>query len=241
MRTCLYSLSQLDGLDPSGSSRIARQLKFVEHHWKIRDEMGFTDIVFSDNGSSREWLNEFLSFTGGCESTSLAEVAFSGRPIKIYKFEERLEPRSTFSLDDPRHIHDYPYCWRGMAFIKELFAYYDKVIFIDSDCFVLSPRFAKYIRDFSSGWSTIWCPKHRFPDASFQIITKDSVNFHSFSMVPWKNNIGRLMEWALPFNEIRMDFIADRFGEDRCPALPTMDFYGQCPVDIEMQFRHEPK
>ncbi len=238
MKTCLYSLSQLDGVDPSGSSRFDRQLKFVNHYWKLRDLMGFDSIIFSDNGSSADGMVEFLNVTGADASENGNKLLSGDAQIKIFKFNERLEPRSEFPPNDPRHGLDYPYCWRGLDFVDALLSHYDKVVFIDSDCFVLSPRFAKYIKSVSKGWETVWCPKHSFPDASFQIITQCE-NFELFTTMPWSKNNGRLMEWALPFTNVRMDFVADRFGESREDPTDEMDFYGQCPVDIEMRFRHE--
>jgi hypothetical protein len=52
----------------------------------------------------------------------------------------------------------------------------------------------------------------------------------------WEQHIGKCMEKALPYTHVSMDFRADRFGETRVPQTPEMDYYGQCPLDIELVF-----
>ena len=52
---------------------------------------------------------------------------------------------------------------------------FGKVIHIESDSFVRGDRLKAYINDASSGWTALWCPRHRMPESAIQIIAGSAV------------------------------------------------------------------
>lgn len=239
MKTCLFSLSFLEGFDKSGSKRTERMTRFIKYYMPLKDELGFDTLVIADNGSPEDMVLPFLHQVGyPALVTDNAHRLLHDPMDSTLRFllMERLHFGTTFPKSDPRHHLDYPYCWRGFELIRKLFQSYDKVIFIDSDCYVLSGRLAEYIREFDNGWATLWCPRYTFPEATLQVIMKRPFE-ERYPKGPWELNIGRLMEWALPYTRIETKFVSDRYGETRVPVNDSMDYYSQAPIDIEMRYR----
>lgn len=241
MKTCLFTLSYLDGVDKSGSSRLERNIKYLNYYWPLRKEFGFQTIAMVDNASSWENLHALqkaapfrMTFEDTAPPIDAKPYLFEYDRIRFFRFSEHLKAGERFFKGDPRHAVDYPYVWRGFAFINTLFHVlgYEKVILIDSDCFVLSPRLAHHIRDLKTTWWTVHCPKYDFPDASIQVITKDLFLDHDWSVLN-----GMVMEKILPFSWVDYSFNCDRYGEKNLPVTPEMDFYGQAPVSQQMNYR----
>ena len=215
IKTALYSLSYLDGFDASGSSRFDRQIKYVKFYESIKEELGFDRIEFYDNGSSMDYVKQFL------------------KEINCNSFI-----RETFHLQRGLN-YDYPYCWRGLHHIRRLILEgYDKIICIDSDTFVLTKRLANYIKNSNSGWEAFWSPKYQWPTSEFHILNKDKFEFFmGYTSTPWERMNGQCQERALPFSKITKSFIGDRYGEMRIPQQPEHDYYGQCAVETIMEFQ----
>lgn len=211
--TMLWTTTFLDGTDKSGSYRLARTHKWITYHMRLRNQLGFSRIFLLDNASS----------------TSLSY----GTPgIEFMQFNERL----TGSGDS------YPYCWRAVYHMSHILATrkIQKLIYIDNDGFVLSKKMADWIRDANTGWQTVWCKKYNFPEASIQIINEDAFPlFMDFTKGHYMEHCGKKMELVLPFTHVNKDLNCDRYGEDRVPPTKDMDFYSQCPVDIEMRYEND--
>ena len=133
----------------------------------------------------------------------------------------------------------YIYCWRHLYTIKILIQLgYQKIVFLDSDCFLLNGRICNYLESINSGWESFWIEKYKFPAAEFHVLCKDAFPiFEAFTSVPYERHLGKLMETALPFTRINKDFRVDRWGEDRIPQEPWMDVYCQAPVDLDLEFK----
>ena len=219
MKTCLFSLAYFDGEDDRGSNRLERNIKYVKYYAKLKEELGFDEIVLFDNASNEENIKKFIE-------------AVKDEPIQVVLCGSR------------EHLarkggYDYPYCWRGLHFMRDLIVkfQYKKIITIDSDGFVLSKKLSKYVKDASSGWEAFWCQKYNFPEAAFHILNADAMGyFMGYTCTPWERLNGQVMELALPFTKVNKEFVCDRFGEDRAPQSPVMDWYGQCPVDMELTY-----
>lgn len=61
MNTALFTSLYLDGEDKSGSNRLERAKKFIDHYQWIQEELGFQRFMMTDNGSSRENTLDFLN------------------------------------------------------------------------------------------------------------------------------------------------------------------------------------
>lgn len=216
MKTCLYTLSYLDGLSPCGGARLDRNIKYVDYYKKIKEELGFDHFVFADNASSLENVYKFKNSIG------LTDTVF-------HRFQEHLPRGAAYS---------YPYCWRGLNFIRLLIEDgYEKIIYIDSDGFILNSNLSEYVNQCDSGWEAFWCQKYQFPESAFHILNKDAFGiFDEYTKYGWKQLNGKMMETSLPFTLVNRDFNTDRFGENRTPQNDKMDFYGQCPVDMNMKY-----
>lgn len=126
----------------------------------------------------------------------------------LFRFTEHLGRRS---------LREFPGWWRSFTFasrIQEKYSF-DKIIHIESDAFVLSPRMAEYIKRLATGWTAFFCPSYKLPETAIQIICKDSLQelrkFWEYGNEFWQRSL--LAERTLPFTEIKKDFIGDRYGE----------------------------
>jgi hypothetical protein len=244
VKTCLFTLSYLDGVDNLGNNRLERNLKYLNYYWPLRKEFGFQKIVMADNCSSVKslaYLSDLAPASLGIQSEAQSSQLIPDFEIQLFRFEDHLAYGTTFPQDDPRSYYDYPYCWRGFDFLRRVFGHlnYDRVILIDSDGFVLSPRLAHFMRDIASGWTSFWCKKYGFPEASLQVIDRNSFRSRYFTE-PWQSHVGEIMEWSLPFTEVNRGFNCDRYGETRTPVSPDMDYYGQALNEMAMVYRGSP-
>lgn len=113
-------------------------------------------------------------------------------------------------------IHDYPGWFRSFSFAAKFAKKfnYDKIIHIESDAYVLSKNLIHYINNITDGWTTLWCPLHRYPETAIQIIGKDKINvlynIVSGGYGPYKN---KAIETCLPFTNINRQFKGDRYFE----------------------------
>lgn len=226
--SCLFTPCYLEGDDEFGSSRLERNKKYIAYYRKLKERIGFSRIVMVDNASPMELLKE-LGATVMAPDQELLLLGDSD--LHIFRYPEHLTRRGGA---------DYPYCWRALYFYRDLMSMgYQKIITCDSDGFILSGNLADRIRDTDRGWISFLCKKYNFPEASLHVLCKDAFQrFRSFCKEDFYHHNGKVMEVTLPFDHVSEVFDVDRYGENRTPVNPDMDYYGQCPVDIEMRF-HE--
>ena len=216
MKTCLYSLSYLDGLDNTGSSRLERQIKYVKYYSKLKEILGFEWIEFCENNSSKENINNFIYAV----SDQPGDIAFYSFPAHIPRGKD----------------YDMGYVWRGLHYIRELIEDgYEKIICIDSDGFVLTKRLADYIRNCNSGWVSLFNNYYNFPTAEMHILNKDKFEFFmGYTSTDWRVLNGQCQEKVLPFSDIERNFNTLRIGE-----YPTTDvkydFISQVPVSMKVE------
>lgn len=213
MKTALFSPSYLDGLDPLGSDRLIRNIRWAL--WNEKLKIG--DLWLCDNASSLESVQRLME----------------AWPVNIHRFTMHL-PRG--HGDNP-----YPYVWRGLWFIKQLIEDgYDKIITLDTDCFIVSQRLLDYVKAANSGWEVFWIPKYGFPSGELHILNRDAFPLYlEYTKGPWIDKVGQLFESALPFSKINKDFNTDRYGETRIPQTADMDGYFQAAVDVPLVFNME--
>ncbi len=225
MRACLYTTSFLDGKDGQGNDRLERNLKYLEYYGNLRDQLGFERMVFADNGSSEENRSKLMTWAriAGLDVTMLTFDPIAEIPAKVGVFH-------------------YPYCWRGLYAMEMMIdAGFDKIINIDSDCFVLTQKAADYIKGLDSGWTTFWCRKYRFPENAAHILCKDAFpRFLDFTReCKWEDRAtDKPMEKVLPFTHIDKELSCDRWGESKFKIRQNahQDIYCQTKIDIELVF-----
>ncbi len=207
MKFCLFLGTRLDGDNERGESRSQLFAKYLNFYEAIQEQLGIAQIVVVLNGCVVTKKSPFFRF-----------VAYSD-----------LLPRGLG--------YHYPYGWRMLYTARMFLHEYDKIIFLDVDGFILTKRLANWVRDLNTGWQALWCPKYKFPDANLMVLCKDSFDdFRHFTRGDYTDHLGLCMEKTLPFTHIERSFNADRYGEWRAPS-EGVDFYAQCPLDMEMRFR----
>lgn len=215
MNTCLFTPSYLDGVDPLGTDRFYRNVRYLNYYLKLKEKLGFNRIEFADNASSMHKVN-------------LLKDLFQ-RELTIFRYAEHL------GKEKQPHDNDYNYVWRAFYHIEALFNIYDKVILIDSDTFIVSPQMARYIRNCEKGWETFWIPMYDFASAEIQILNRDALQtLKKFVSTPYEKRNGTLMEKELPYTKINRNFVGNRYGELRLQQPKEADFYSQAPGDIDI-------
>lgn len=219
MNTCLITASYLDGVDGLGNDRMERNKFYLKYYAGIQQELGFQTVYFLDNGSSEK---------------SRLEIANYALSLGL-RFE--LMPYQSLARDGNGQPHDYPYLWRSLWMLKIFMTFYDKLLVIDSDAFILSQRLADWIKNRDTGWNALWCPKYAFPEAAIQILCKDTFGIYdAYTTPPWRSKLGLMMEHDIPFTHTFKDFIGDRFGEISRPQEPCFDFYCQSRLSVPLHF-----
>jgi hypothetical protein len=112
----------------------------------------------------------------------------------------------------------YPGWWRSflhaLNVARQLGA--QKIIHIESDAYVLSPKLAEHIRTINSGWTTLWSEHFRIPETAVQVICEDQFEaMASFQQKSQHELGGHLAENLLPFTCVDKRFKGDRYGDMR--------------------------
>lgn len=144
-------------------------------------------------------------------------------PVVLARFAERLGRAA---------VHDYPGWWRSFAFAADYAERYgfDKVVHVESDSYILSPRLHDYVNRLEHGWAALWCPRWSFPETCIQVIGPDLLPmlFDSAAQ-PYSAFAGRSVEKILPFTHVESNFKGDRYGEFRTELPLDCDYATQVP------------
>lgn len=110
----------------------------------------------------------------------------------------------------------YPGWWRSflhaVQIAKDLGV--EKIIHIESDAYILTPRLTDFINDIQSGWHVLWTPHYQFPETAIQVICKDQ--FGALEQLKQSNPsfaFSDIAEKVLPFTSINREFKGDRYSE----------------------------
>lgn len=214
MRTCLYTTNLLDGRDFYGTDRVYRTFRWLFWYENIKDLLGYDDIHILDDGSSRERLAIFDNIPN----------------LYVHTFNKIGKTG--------RHEHDYPWCWRGVYFMRDLIDKgYDKIINIDTDGFILNDRLAEFVGKKNNGWWTLTPREFRFPENALNVLNRDAFPvLQEFTKVPMDTHYGKILELTLPFTEVSDQFRTFRWGQDFVEQDDTMDFYCQAHQKIRLRY-----
>jgi hypothetical protein len=216
MKSILFSLCWLD--EPG---RFERYQKWLKYHLSIQKQVGFDTIVLVDNASHINTLRKL------CGKVIMYPQNYTiddgnNENIRILRYSDHL-PRSS-------HL-SYPYCWRGIKTAQDLVLSnpdLEKIILLDSDCYICSQKMADFVKNHSAGWYAMWCELHSFPEAAFQIISRPSFDLLlNFPLPSYNHYDGQHMEEILPFTKVIKSFKGDRYGETNAEQTVDMDYYAQ--------------
>ena len=211
MKTALLTTSYL-----IPKERYDKSIKFFNYYFN-QVQVPW-EIYFLDNASPIEELFEF------CKDVNSPFVA------TVLACETH--------YDRPTHL-DYKYLWRAVYRIQTLFKQgFDKVVYMDNDLYLLSPKIFKFIESIDEGWHTFYCKKHNFPETGIHIIHKNNKSYNNFVKGPTeeefinKYNL-KCMETTLPIENIHKEFNGDRWSEYGIAVQnPLWDFSAQTPLDM---------
>lgn len=138
-----------------------------------------------------------------------AATSLPGNASMIVRFDDNLGRHS---------VSAYPGWWRSflhsVQLARELGA--DKIIHIESDAYILSPRLADFINGVDNGWHVLWTERYQFPETAIQVICRDQFDaFEHFKSHHPDFDYGDLAEHILPFTDVHRQFTGDRYSEIR--------------------------
>lgn len=216
MKTALVVPCYLDGTYQGKHSRLERNIRYIQYYRKLKDKLGFDRFYLIDNGSSRENLDALMKAVGDYD-------------ITFIRYDYHI-PRGS--------IYDYPYLWRALWDFKKIIDDgYDKILSIDSDCFVLSDKLCSFIKDTNTGWQALYSKRYDFPETACFFLCKDTFPLYfEYTKGDWKDKNLLCMETELPFTNVLKCFNAERYGENGTPQTPEMDYYGQAPMDVKLVY-----
>lgn len=111
---------------------------------------------------------------------------------------------------------DYPGWWRSflhsVKVANELGV--DKIIHIESDAYIMTPRLVNFINEIESGWNVLWSPRYRFPETAIQVICRDQFEiFEKFKDKHPDYSFPDIAERLLPFTAVHKQFKGDRYSD----------------------------
>ncbi len=218
MKTLLFAPCYLDGDD-----RLVRNLKWLSYYRDLKGTLKYDDIYMVDNASSPENLKKL-------EPHWVPDLHIHKRHIHFARWQE--------------HAYAYWYVAFRNALEFAIENNYDKIIHVDTDVYLLTPKICDYVNNSNTGWISFWSEIHKYPDSTFQIINKDqfqnALQFYKedfLEFYPYD-----LAETRIPFTKVERQFVGDRYGDfDNRKQTPEMDFYGQCLVSNKLVFNIQEK
>ena len=110
----------------------------------------------------------------------------------------------------------YPGWFRSFTFAGRFAASrgFEKIVHIESDAFVISPRAVAWINDLEDGWETPFCVRYKIPESAIQVMAGSGLDaFFEVSHRPYSEQVGIEAEKCLPFTRIAKELTGDRYGE----------------------------
>lgn len=183
-----------------GDAWANRYARWVEHHQ--RHDLGARQIFLIDDASP------FVPPLPSLEAER--QLVLATHRVQVLRFPSRLGRAGRFS---------YPGWWRSFThsvkLARALGAH--KLIHVESDAFVLSPRLRSYIESLERGWTVLWTELHQIPETAIQVICRDQYDaLASFGDGRWQSHEGVAAETVLPFTQVVKHFKGDRYSEMKC-------------------------
>lgn len=182
---------------PSWESRYQRWLDYYENI-----PIDAVKKIMIDDGSPFLPPAEIINTVS--HSAPLAE---NGDKNLIIRFDNNLGRQSGA---------DYPGWWRSFLHsvnvANELGV--DKIIHIESDAYIMTPRLVNFINEIESGWNVLWSPRYRMPETAIQVICRDQFAiFEKFKDKHPDYFFPDIAEKLLPFTTVHKQFKGDRYSD----------------------------
>src|SRR5258708_4194171 len=207
--------------------QMRRYQRWINYYRSLMNELNADKLFLIDDGGTYDApsLNVLYDFL----PDKLTE------PVNVYRFNDNLGRNSNI---------DYPGWWRSFLFSYEIAKKYsyDKIIHIESDFFILSPKLKEFVRNTSHGWNCLYSQHFDFPESALQVICQDSYHLLDKLQTTTRENSYKAIDCAekmIPFTNIEKTFIGDRIGEDRVfaawmdkhiPLMNRLDYIAQVHI-----------
>jgi hypothetical protein len=182
--------------------------------------LGADQVLIVDDGSDTlpGWAG--LRIFSGADLADAARIGLHDGPV-LFHFTERLGRAD---------IYDFPGWYRSFVF-GALYAEangFDRVIHLESDAFLISPRAQANFRDFQDGWAALWSERYQFPEIAFQVVAGESLRtLAEFARRPYEALRLQVHETALPLTHVERGLTGDRYGEDTDQIPAGVDYAAQ--------------
>lgn len=180
---------------------LKRYKAWVDHYLPLLGELHADKLFLIDDGGDD--CSEFIHVVEDELPETLLPV------INLYRFRDNMGRKS---------VVQFPGWWRSFLFAIEIARKYGyrKMVHIESDFFVLSPRLRKFIRTTDHGWTGLYSNFYKFPETCLQVIGEDA--FDRFlelrqTLEERRYHADTYAELILPFTRVTREFIGDRFCE----------------------------
>jgi hypothetical protein len=199
MRTLLFCTSYAESVW-SWNDRWGRWLRAVSDPSLATDK-----ILIVDDGSPLlpNWSGVFV--------TDALSKFTSGNKVELHRFSDR-RGQKVNGQPFPGWYRSFSY-----AVLTAIDAGVDRIVHIEADAFLISQRARDFFNQFNSGWASLWCPTHRWPETTLQVISSQSFAACSeFFSRPYSAYIAeprREIEQLIPFTFVNKELVGDRYGE----------------------------
>lgn len=214
MKTCIVTTIWLG--DEAYKQKLIKLLGYYLTQCK---DLKFSEIIVIDNASDEKEIQKI-------------EALMIGEPVRFIRNSEH--------FDRPSHL-SYKYLWRAVYTLKDILKTYDKIIYIDSDFYILSSKMTNYINNLNSGWTTFWCTKHGFPETGCHILVNGTKQYENFVNKSWdqfvQDNNNMVMETRLPVTNVEKNMIGNRWSEYPKDIPEEADFSAQTLLETKVKFK----
>lgn len=188
-----------------------------------RPALGATTILLVDDGS--ETLPGWPGVAVRCGHALEDAARLPPRPgVMLYHFGKRLGRAA---------IYDFPGWHRSFAF-GALFGEahgFDRVVHLESDAHLISPRAHDWVRSVADAWAAPWCDKYNFPEIAVQVAAGSGVRaMADFARLPYDALRNEVHETALPLTHVERGLTGGRYGEDHDQIPSEADYSAQVQV-----------
>jgi hypothetical protein len=156
-------------------------------------------------------------------STGLEDAAFTPAHSKIllHHFQHRLGRRDV--MDFPGWYRSFVYAARYAEMLG-----FERIVHIESDAFLISPRAQAWFRDFAEGWAALWSTTYAMPESACQIAAGAGLGrLRDFVSQPYENLIGVSHEKSLRLTHIEKSLRGARYGETEIGIPHDADYAAQ--------------
>jgi hypothetical protein len=146
----------------------------------------------------------------------------SDSPVALYHFPDQLGRPSHFV---------FPGWYRSFAFAAQWAQAggFSRVIHVESDAFLISPRAIAYFNAVEEGWIALYTQRYEMPEIAIQAMAGDGfARYCDYVAGPYSRLEGTSHEHVLPLTHVERGLRGDRYGEylDHVPA--DADWATQC-------------